>query len=545
MLDEGCGEQEHLLRNSSSATIIGSSDVRRPQSRNGIQLDGDEDLLAGLPDLKGNAIFIAQGHNTAMQRSFSAFAALGLGFSITNSWVGYLSCFSQNLAYAGPNSVVFGLLAAAVLQWIITLGLPEIASCFPCAGGQYHFAFILAPTKHRNFVAFVVGWMNILGWWIALCSGISVVVSSISGLIVFWDDAFQATQWDSYLIFLAVTVLSVTPLFLGPRLIPKILQISLVVSVTGFVAIFCLVLAMRKQSQSFSYITTPRLGNSGWSLGPAWLLGITNSMYTFAGTDAVIHIAEEMSEPERRLPQVMNLTMTIGFMTSFPLLLIMMLSMADMHAVLVSKLAYAELFYQITGSKIATTLIICWVIVVLFSALIGQWVTCGRLAWAISRDCGLPFSTYFSHVSEHYRFPVRTTILALAFCLIYGLLYLISTTAFNSIITSAVLYLNITYAIPQMLIAARGRKHVLPEHHFDLGWMGYVCNYLSPVLVFIVSVLICFPSQLPVSQQNINYTPIVLIGMFITILTLWIVAGKQRFKGPKIDWDVLRNVKIT
>ena len=54
--------------------------------------------------------------------------------SITNSWVGYLSCFGQNLAYAGPNSVVFGLLAAAVIQWTISLGLSEIASCFPSSG---------------------------------------------------------------------------------------------------------------------------------------------------------------------------------------------------------------------------------------------------------------------------------------------------------------------------------------------------------------------------------------------------------------------------
>lgn len=54
--------------------------------------------------------------------------------SITNSWVGYLSCFGQNLTYAGPNSVVFGLLAAVIIQWMISLGLYEIASCFPSSG---------------------------------------------------------------------------------------------------------------------------------------------------------------------------------------------------------------------------------------------------------------------------------------------------------------------------------------------------------------------------------------------------------------------------
>ena len=343
---------------------------------------------------------LAQGHKAAMQRSFLPFAALGLGFSITNSWVGYLSCFGQNLSYAGPNTVVFGLLVAAALQWTVTLGLSEVASCFPSSGGQCHFIFILASKNHRNFAAFVVDWMNILGWSVALCSGVSVVVASLSGTIAFWNDAFRATQWESYLIYLAVSVSSVSPLFLGPRLIPRILQVSLAFSVTGFVVIFCLVLALKRQSQPLAYVTTPLRGNSGWHLGPAWLLGVTNSMYAFSGTDAVIHIAEEMKDPERRLPQAMSLTMATGFMSAFPLLLLMMLSMTDMDAVVNSALPYAELFYQITGSKIVTTLIMCWVTMVLFSALIGQWVTCGRLAWAFARDWGLPYSVYFSHVSE-------------------------------------------------------------------------------------------------------------------------------------------------
>ena len=494
-------------------------------------------------DLGSHAVLLAQGHKAAMRRSFSPFAALSLGFSITNSWVGYLSCFGQNLAYAGPNSVVFGLLVAAAIQWIITLGLSEISSCFPSSGGQYHFVFILAPKESRRFAAFAVGWMNILGWSVALCSGVSVVVASVSGLVAFWNESFQATQWQTYCMYLAVTFLSVSPLFLCPRLIPRIMQISLAFSVTSLIIIFCLVLALRKQTQPLSSITTPGPGRSGWGVGSAWLLGITNSMYAFSATDAVIHIAEEMEDPERKLPQAMNLTMTIGLMTAFPLLLVLMLSMKDIDAVLDSTLPYAELFRQITNNRTITTLITCCVTIVLFTALIGQWVTCGRLAWAFARDGGLPYSSFFSHVNERQNFPVRTTILALVFCSIYGLLYLISTTAFNSIITSAVLYLNITYAIPQGLVAMRGRRNVLPDHPFDLGIMGYACNFLSPILVTVVGVLVCFPPELPITHYNINYTPVVLVTLSSVILAFWLTLGHE-FQGPKIDWDALKTVTV-
>lgn len=67
-------------------------------------------------------------------------------------------------------------------------------------------------------------------------------------------------------------------------------------------------------------------------------------MYAFTSTDAAIHIAEKMVDPELRLPQVVNLTLAIGFATSFLLLVLMMLSIANMDAVENLALIYAELF---------------------------------------------------------------------------------------------------------------------------------------------------------------------------------------------------------
>jgi choline transport protein len=46
-----------------------------------------------------------------------------------------------------------------------------------------------------------------------------------------------------------------------------------------------IVLAMKGETQPASFITKSGLGTSGWSDSTAWLLGITNAMYTFGGTD--------------------------------------------------------------------------------------------------------------------------------------------------------------------------------------------------------------------------------------------------------------------
>ena len=44
----------------------------------------------------------------------------------------------------------------------------------------------------------------------------------------------------------------------------------------------------------------------------------------------------------------------------------MMSGMTDINAVIRSPLPYAELFYQITGSKAVTIAIMCWITAVLF-----------------------------------------------------------------------------------------------------------------------------------------------------------------------------------
>ena len=74
-----------------------------------------------------------------------------------------------------------------------------------------------------------------------------------------------------------------------------------------------------------------------------------------------------------------NLTLAIGFFTTFPLFMVMMLSVKDIDAIIDAQLPYAELFYQITDSKLITTFVMVWVTIVLFSECLIQglrrWLT--------------------------------------------------------------------------------------------------------------------------------------------------------------------------
>ncbi|KAL8801713.1 MAG: hypothetical protein Q9182_004252 [Xanthomendoza sp. 2 TL-2023] len=89
------------------------------------------------------------------------------------------------------------------------------------------------------------------------------------------------------------------------------------------------------------------------------------------------------------------------------------------------------------------------------------------------------------------------------------------------------------------ILVSRGRAVALPSSRpFNLGKAGYICNFLAPILVTIIGTFICFPPQLPVTVNNMNYTPVILAGLFGVIMGLWYTRG-SKFTGPKIDWEGL------
>ncbi|KAJ5165189.1 uncharacterized protein N7500_007019 [Penicillium coprophilum] len=484
-------------------------------------------------------ILRAQGHEAVFKRSFSVVASLGFAFNITNAWVGALSNFGQNLIYGGSQVALLSVIIACFVQWIITLGLSELASAFPSSGGQYHFVYIIAPQKHKRFAAFMTGWMSILGWWMVTCSGLSLVAKAALGLGQFLYPDFEIKQWHEYCVYLASIIVTMTPLLLCPKKIPLITSWSLYLALSGFAIWFITTLAMSQQTNTRSPIVRSGQGTSGWNNGTAWLLGIINSMYCFGASDGAIHIAEEMRSPGRRLPQIMNMTMAIGLCTAVPLLAVLIVAMEDMDRVMNFGMPAVELLYEATGSTRVTVALSVLLTIIYIACLPPQWVSCGRLAWAFARDRGTPFPDFFDKIDKQLQFPLRTTIASMVFAAIYGVIYLASTTAFNSIITSAVTLLNLSYAIPQAILATRGRKQCLPKRPLDLGRWGYICNIFAPLWIIVVGVMVCFPPTLPVTLGSMNYSGPVLVGLFLIILVFWILIGDE-FKGPNIDWEMLK-----
>ncbi|EXJ57389.1 hypothetical protein A1O7_07736 [Cladophialophora yegresii CBS 114405] len=481
-----------------------------------------------------------QGHVGELPRQFGTLATISLAFTITNSWIGISAVFVTPLfAGAGP-AIFWGILVAAVACSFINAGLAELASAFPSSGGQYHFAFMVAPPRYRAPIAFIAGWLSVVAWWMTAASACIYCAQICVNLASFFNPEYVWTQWQVYLVYVALTCLAVAIFVLLPTLMPKTEIVFFAASLVGFL-VFCIaVLAASKTKQSGRTVFVEWVNLTGWNDGIAFFLGVGSCMYVFLATDAATHIAEEMPNPSRNVPRAIGMTMVIGASTSLVWAVAFLFSTNDLDEVAGSYLPILTVFYQALHNQGGAAFLAVWLLVVYYGATISCFLTAGRLTWAFARDNGLPFSRFFAKVHPTLQVPVNASLLTMVFCILYGLIYIGSTTAFNSFISLSILGLNITYAIPQAIVLVRGRANVLPARPFNLGpLLGPFCNLFSVVWTLFYTVLFSFPVFLPVTAQNMNYVSVVLVGVSLITLALWWGGKRKTFTGPSIQIDGL------
>lgn len=89
------------------------------------------------------------------------------------------------------------------------------------------------------------------------------------------------------------------------------------------------------QMQSTKFVWTTFINESGWkSNGIAFLTGMINPNYIYAGIDGAIHLAEECGNATTAVPYALTSTLLIGFTTSFAFVIAMLYSLTDMNAVI-------------------------------------------------------------------------------------------------------------------------------------------------------------------------------------------------------------------
>ncbi|ELU42234.1 choline transporter [Rhizoctonia solani AG-1 IA] len=475
-----------------------------------------------------------------MERQFSFFSIIGLAFAILNSWTAMAASLNIVLPSGGPVAMLWGLVVSAI--GALCLSAKTVGHIYPTSGGPYHWSAMLAPPDWAPLISWICGWFAVTGWWALVATAGSLAGSLITGIIALLHPAYELERWHVFLIFEVWMIGAFLINTFGVRLLPVINRAALTWSLVGVTVISITCLACSSPNyESAQFVFRTYINETGWNNGVAWLLGLLQSAFGLT----VSHIVEEMPSPHIHAPRAMILAVLIGATSSFAFLIVLLFCLKDVDAVIASPAgALLEIIYQATNNRAGSVCLLMFPVVSM--AFAGQGIMTGasRMTHAFARDNGLPFSRIFARINSRFRVPLASIVLTTTLCVIFGCIYLGSSSALNAILSSSVVALNVSYSIPVALLLIRGRHLLnppdLPEPPtFSLGRIGGpAANIIGLAFAVLTTVFFLFPPELPVTPANMNYTIVVFGIIAIVSATTWLTSGRRHFKGP-LDMDEL------
>ncbi|GAA5850360.1 hypothetical protein JCM5353_004359 [Sporobolomyces roseus] len=418
--------------------------------------------------------------------------------------------------------------------------LGEIAHVYPSAGGPYHWSSILAPAGGAKYISWICGWFAVAGWTALTATTGSLAGELLLGAYSLAHPGFESQPYQTFIIYAGYICLATIINIYGSRLLPLINSAAIIWSLSGAAIVIIVTLATATPNyQSADFVFRTYLNESGWNNGVAWILGLLQSSFGLIGLDALSHMVEEIPQPHLNIPLAMIWAVCVGASSSFIVLMVLLFVMNDYDRVIESSAgALLEILYQATGNTAGAICLQVFPIVAMEFAAQGILCAASRMTHSFARDHGIPFSKFFAKSNPKTGVPDRAVYLTSTLVIIFGLIYLGSSSALNAILSSSVVFLNVSYCIPIALLIFRGRHLLEPESFPARTWtlgpfLGPLANYVALAFTAFTTVFFLFPPVRPVTGSNMNYAIAVFGFVFIVSAITWFAQGRKTFTGPR------------
>ncbi|KAF9774833.1 hypothetical protein IL306_007137 [Fusarium sp. DS 682] len=363
---------------------------------------------------------------------------------------------ATGLISGGPVSLIYGAILAAIGSVCSALSLSELASAYPTAGGQYHFVAHLSGQSASKVSSYFAGFITTFGWITVTGSTPFLAGTMIQGLLVLnHPETYIYERWHGTLLYWAVLIGAAAVCIFCSHILPLVEKVSMTLHIVLFFVILIVMCAVSPTKYSASFVFTTFENNSGWaSDGAAWCIGMLSSCYVLVGYDGATHLSEEMKNPEVGIPYAMVGSVVLNSFLGFCFLIALLFCMGDITSALQTKTGFpiVEIFYNITGSHAGATAMPAVVVLMASLATIPLLASAARVMWAFARDQGLPFSNILSKGEKKRGIPTVAILVTSVILMLLGLINIGSTTAFNAILSLAVVGLQISYLVPILLL---------------------------------------------------------------------------------------------
>ncbi|CAD6570718.1 MAG: hypothetical protein CYPHOPRED_004121 [Cyphobasidiales sp. Tagirdzhanova-0007] len=462
-----------------------------------------------------------QGYTQEFLREFGSLATFSFAFSIMGLSSSLAITFTTPLTLGGPASVIWCWSIGAFFNCFIGAAIAELVSAYPTSGALYTASARLVPPRHRAWVGYTIGWMNVLG-------NIAGAASTEFGL--------SQMIWAGYSASKGVNGYNATPgqvvgLFVGLLCIHglcnsvKTKQLAFFAQFFVFINVgvaICTVVAVlaktpRSEIHTASYTFGTTSNGTGWSSnGLSFLLGLLSVQWTMTGYDGTAHITEEVRRAAIAAPVAICIAIVSTGVLGWLLNIVMVLVSGDL-AELPGPTGNAYL--GILVNRLGTTgALAVWAFTILVSFFTLQTGLQG------SRDRGLPDWGFFGKINRYTKTPISAVWLVIGVSAVLGCLNFASNIAVEAIFSLATVALDLSYALPiffRLIFAGREGVEFRPgPFYLGSGKFGKAVNWVAVIWITFECVILCIPEQHPVTADNMNYAgPITIAVMLLALVS--------------------------
>jgi amino acid transporter len=513
------------------------------------------------------------GYAQELRRGMRTFSNFAVSFTIISILSGCLTLFGFAMNVGGPAVMTLGWLFVGFFVTLVALGMAEVASSYPTAGGLYYWAAKLAPASGRDPAkwSWFVGWFNLVGQ-VAVTAGIDFGLALFT--TAFLNLAFSVTVTPTITVAVYGVMLVLHALLntFGIRLVKLLNDVSVWWHIVGVsvIVVVCVLLNQHTRTSLGTVFTTavnntssdPNQSFPGFLIFgiPLYvaLIGLLNAQYTLTGYDASAHMSEETHDADTAAPRGIVWSVVISVIFGFILLVAMNVGITPDKVFAGTDGSQVDGYTHALQSATGVPPVQIWIDAVgqtlgiaVLLIVIGAQFFCGmssvtansRMIYAFSRDGAVPGSTFWHRINKRTRTPTNSIWLAAVGAFILGLPYLYSPVAYFAITSIAVIGLYVAYIAPVFLRLRAGDQ--FQAGPWSLGRWSRPIGIVATIWVVFIFFLFMLPQALPINITTFNYTPVVFLVVLGGAAIWYFVSAKNWFKGPRVqgDADELRAIE--
>ncbi|KXT00574.1 hypothetical protein AC579_5067 [Pseudocercospora musae] len=478
------------------------------------------------------------GRKQELRRNFKSFSILGMAAVTMATWIAMLQGSIFSLINGGLAGTIWVYLASWMFTICLVCSLAEMASMMPTSGGQYHWTSEFAPSSHQRFLSYCVGWLSALGWQAIVAGGSYTSATLIFELIALSNPAFSYARWQITLLMIGIGVFGTIFNTFGAKHLPLLEGIVLCLHMFGFVCIIVPLWVLAPKAPAKAVFT--EFSNfGGWpSTGTACIIGSITATGSFVGSDAPVHLSEEVKDASLAVPRMMLATIMLNGAMGFVVIITYVFCITSIEAVVgsTSVFPFVDVFHAGTGSKGAATAMACIPLVLTICTTLNAIAAGSRQAWSLSRDGGLPFSGWFRKVvTIGTPIPLNSILFSLSIMVILSLINIGSSTAFNSIVGLLTSACSFSYAVSVgCILGKRLRGEPLPPARWSLGKLGLPINVVTVLYVIFTAIISFFPVSASVTATTMNWSCVMFFGVFTIAAVDYALRGRKKYVGPVV-----------